>query len=94
MRPYNIAIVSGLAYGLDVFAHNRANSLVIANYAVLGIGINNIYPKVHLKESEIISNNWMLISEFLPNTGPRGYNSPKEIELLGSKQFKYLLSEI
>ena len=45
LRPYNIAIVSGLAYGLDVFTHNRANSLVIANYAVLGIGINNIFPK-------------------------------------------------
>ena len=81
LKPYNIAIVSGLAYGIDVFAHNRANSLGIANYAVLGSGINNIYPKAHLKESEIISNNGMLISKFLPNTGPRIYNFHKEIQL-------------
>ena len=82
LKPYNIAIVSGLAYGIDVFAHNRANSLGIANYAVLGSGINNIYPKTHLKESEIISNNGMLISEFLPNTGPRSYNFPKRNRII------------
>ena len=82
LKPYNIAIVSGLAYGIDVFAHNRANSLGIANYAVLGSGINNIYPKAHLKESEIISNNGMLISEFLPNTGPRSYNFPKRNRII------------
>jgi|TARA_Y100000385_G_C13072855_1_gene629905 DNA processing protein len=82
LKPYNIAIVSGLAYGIDVFAHRKANLLGITNYAVLGSGINNIYPKSHLKESEIISNNGMLISEFLPDTGPRSYNFPKRNRII------------
>ena len=82
LKPYNIALVSGLAYGIDIFVHKRANLLGIPNYAVLGSGINNIYPKAHLKESEIISNNGMLISEFLPNTSPRSYNFPKRNRII------------
>ncbi len=82
LEPYNIALVSGLAYGIDIFAHNSANSLGIANYAVLGSGINNIYPRAHLKESEIISNNGMLISEFIPNAGPRSYNFPQRNRII------------
>ena len=82
MKPYNFAIFSGLACEINFFAHNRANCLVIANYEVLGIGINNIYPKAHLKESEIISNNGMLIAKFLPNTGPRSYNFPKRNRII------------
>ena len=59
MLLYNIALVSGLAYGIDIFAHKRANSLSLANYAVLVSGINNIFPNAHLNESEIISKNRM-----------------------------------
>ena len=81
-KPYPIGIVSGLAYGIDIYTHRTANEFDIVNYAVLGSGINNIYPKKHLKESEKIMENGMLISEYTPNEGPRTYHFPRRNRII------------
>ncbi|MDB9990509.1 DNA-processing protein DprA [Flavobacteriales bacterium] len=82
LKPYPIGIVSGLAYGIDICTHRTANEFDIVNYAVLGSGINNIYPKKHLKESEKIMENGMLISEYTPNEGPRTYHFPRRNRII------------
>ena len=63
----NITIISGMANGIDKYAHigaieNRGNTI-----AVLGCGFNNIYPKENEKlYKQIIKNNGLIVSEYPP----------------------------
>lgn len=82
LKPYPIGIVSGLAYGIDIYAHRTANEFDIFNYAVLGSGINKIYPKKHLEDSQRIKKNGMLISEHIPDEGPRAYHFPRRNRII------------
>lgn len=82
LSNYNVGIVSGLAYGIDIYTHQLANKLNITNYAVLGSGIMNIYPKNHNKESQKTASNGMIISEFTPFTKPKSYHFPKRNRII------------
>ena len=82
LKSYPIGIVSGLAYGIDIYAHRTANELNLVNHAVLGSGINKIYPKKHLEDSQKIKENGMLISEYTPNEGPRAYHFPRRNRII------------
>ena len=65
----NITIISGMANGIDTYAHigaieNRGNTI-----AVLGCGFNNIYPQENEKlYKQIIKNNGLIVSEYSPET--------------------------
>ena len=74
--------MSGLAYGIDIFAHKLSNKFNIANYAVLGSGLDKVYPKNHINESYLIEKNGMIISEYLPYTSPLSYNFPKRNRII------------
>lgn len=82
INNYKIGIVSGLAYGIDIKSHKEANKLNIPNYAILGSGINNIYPKAHEKYAKEIMKNGMIISEYPPFTVPNQYNFPKRNRII------------
>ena len=82
LKNYEIAIVSGLAYGIDIKAHSCANKNQVVNYGVLGSGIMNIYPKKHQNHAEEIMQNGMLITEFPPNTPPLGFHFPKRNRII------------
>tara|TARA_B100001287_G_scaffold226866_1_gene196685 strand:+ start:4312 stop:5400 length:1089 start_codon:yes stop_codon:yes gene_type:complete len=82
LNQYKIGIVSGLAHGIDIQAHITANKLKIPNYAVLGSGINNIYPRLHQKIANDIIKNGMLISELPPNSPPFKFNFPKRNRII------------
>jgi len=47
LSAQNILVVSGLAYGVDVAAHNAALENNLKTVGVLGHGLNTIYPKQH-----------------------------------------------
>jgi len=82
LANYNIGLVSGLAYGIDIHTHRIANQLDIPNYAVLGSGILNIYPKNHFTESELTAENGMIISEFTPFSSPKSYHFPQRNRII------------
>ncbi|HOC78177.1 MAG TPA: DNA-processing protein DprA [Methanofastidiosum sp.] len=65
-------IISGLAKGSDTFGHKLALKYGLKTVAILGPGVNNIYPKENedLAE-EILENQGALISENPPNFYPR-----------------------
>ena len=79
---YKVGIVSGLAYGIDIHAHQISNKLKLPNYAVLGSGINVIYPKIHQKFADQIKENGMLISEYPPFSPPTKYNFPQRNRII------------
>lgn len=60
----NICIVSGLAYGIDITAHKAALKNNIPTIAVLGHGLNYIYPAIHKNFSQKILSNGALITEY------------------------------
>lgn len=57
-------VVSGLAKGIDKAAHMGAILGEGKTYAVLGTGLNNIYPRENLELAEEITQNGALLSEF------------------------------
>lgn len=61
---YNFVIVSGLAYGVDTIAHKTALENQGKTIAVLGSGLNNIYPYSNKKLSQEIAKHGALISEY------------------------------
>jgi DNA processing protein len=57
-------VVSGLARGIDSAAHLGAIKEIGKTYAILGSGLNNIYPCENISLSEEISRNGALITEY------------------------------
>ncbi|MDP2960129.1 MAG: DNA-processing protein DprA [candidate division Zixibacteria bacterium] len=60
----DVVVVSGLARGIDTGAHLGAIAKEGKTYAVLGSGLNNIYPRENLNLSVEISKNGALITEY------------------------------
>lgn len=72
----NISIISGMARGIDGFAHKYAINANGRTIAVLGTGINVIYPTEHSKLYNEIIENGAVISEFPLNTAALPKNFP------------------
>lgn len=69
-------IVSGMALGVDSVAACGALEAQGQTVAVLGCGIDVIYPPQHAKLMEIIIRNGAVLTEFAPGTRPAGENFP------------------
>jgi DNA processing protein len=72
----NIVVVSGLAYGIDIYAHQRCLELGIETIGVLGHGLDRIYPAAHTSVARKMIEKGGLLSEFLPGTKPDRENFP------------------
>ncbi len=70
-------IVSGLAYGVDIYAHRAAIEAGLPTLAVLAHGLDRIYPNLHRKEAIELQNNGALVTEFTKNTTPERQNFVK-----------------
>ena len=83
-----LTVVSGLALGVDGAAHEgalesiEAGSHRLATVAVLGTGIDRVYPKSHLKLAHRITQNGLLMSEYPLGTPPLTANFPKRNRLI------------
>jgi len=71
-----ITIVSGAAYGIDAAAHRGALQRGGGTVAVLGGGIDVIYPRSHAGLFRDISDNGLLLSEYPVGTSPEGFRFP------------------
>ncbi len=69
-------IVSGLALGVDGFAHQLAIEEKGKTIAVLGAGFYHIYPSHHRKLAREIAINHLLLTEYPPNQPPRKWQFP------------------
>ena len=72
-----ISIVSGLARGIDTQAHLGALEGISGTIAVLGSGLDKIYPPENKDLAKRISGNGAIITEYGPGTDPRPENFPK-----------------
>ncbi|MBO5348248.1 MAG: DNA-processing protein DprA [Clostridia bacterium] len=79
----NVNVVSGLAKGIDAVAHSSCIRAKGKTIAVIGNGLDNIYPKENLKLAEkILENNGLIISEYVIGTKPEKENFPKRNRII------------
>ena len=76
-----VAVVSGLARGVDSAAH-RGALRTGCTIAVLGSGVDNIYPPEHTSLARDITANGLVISEFPPGTAPLKFHFPMRNRLI------------
>jgi DNA processing protein len=82
LKDHNPLIISGLAYGIDASAHRNALEHGLSTVAVLGHGLDRIYPFVHTSMAEKIVRQGGLITEFPHGTNPDRENFPKRNRIL------------
>ncbi len=69
LKPYNTPIISGLAYGIDTAAHTAALDHGLPTVAVLGHGLDQIYPAENRPLAKrILENGGSLITEYPSGT--------------------------
>lgn len=68
LADQDIQIVSGLAYGIDIEAHKAALANNVPTLAVLGHGLDLIYPAAHKSTAKLMLENGGLVTEFLSNS--------------------------
>jgi DNA processing protein len=72
-----ITVVSGLAAGVDAAAHRGALAAGGRTVAVLGTGIDRVYPRWHAELAEAIAAQGALVSEFPCGAQPQQYHFPR-----------------
>jgi DNA processing protein len=81
-----LTIVSGLALGVDGAAHEGAlegaEAAQLATIAIVGTGLDRVYPKSHLKLAHRIAQQGLLLSEYPLGTPPLAANFPQRNRLI------------
>ena len=77
LAAQQILIVSGLALGIDSFAHKAALKNNLSTVGVVGHGLDKIYPSVNTNlAKDMIKHDGGLLSEFFSGTKPDKHNFP------------------
>ena len=90
---YDVTIVSGMAKGIDAIAGTTAINCSGKTIAVLGSGIDIIYPYENRKLCEQIINNGVIISEYPPGTRPYKYNFPRRNRIMAGLSYGVIVAQ-
>jgi DNA processing protein len=82
LAQQNITIVSGMARGIDSVAHSSALKNDGRTIAVIGSGIDVVYPPENKELFEEISRRGAVITEFKPGTKPDAQNFPRRNRII------------
>lgn len=82
LAQHNALVVSGLAYGVDACAHKRALDVGLETVAVLGHGLDRIYPPLHSQLAKKIIGQGALLTDFISETKPDRENFPKRNRII------------
>jgi len=81
-RHTHAYITSGMALGIDGFSHRASLFHGVPTIAVLGCGIDVIYPKRHRQLYDEIAEKGVIVSEFLPGTAPHASLFPRRNRII------------
>lgn len=78
----DVTTISGLALGIDTVCHKRTLQKGGKTIAVVGSGLDVVYPYENKKYWEEIGEKGLLLSEFPPETPPNAYNFPRRNRII------------
>lgn len=84
LQPFGLTIVSGMAHGIDSFAHEYALREGIPTIGVLGHGLKTIYPAIHRALARQMTGANGLITEFQWDTKPDKENFPMRNRIIAA----------
>jgi DNA processing protein len=89
----DVAVVSGMARGIDTAAHTGALEAGGRTVAVLGSGVDVVYPKENRELYDRIVECGAVISEFRPGTPPLSGNFPRRNRIIAALSAATIVSE-
>ncbi|MFC1751895.1 DNA-processing protein DprA [Thermoproteota archaeon] len=90
--PY-FGIVSGLAKGIDTCAHETALHYSGRTAAVVGTGLDQVYPQSNLKLFNRIIEKGCVVSEYPPGIGPKAFHFPQRNRIIAGLSKGVLVCE-
>jgi DNA processing protein len=91
--PFDVLIVSGLAFGVDIAAHRKALAVGIPNIGVLGHGLGSIYPVQHKSIALRMIENGGLLSEYPHDAKPDREHFPMRNRIISGMSDLVLVVE-
>lgn len=89
----HICVISGLARGVDAVAHRAVLEGGGRTIAVLGSGVDVVYPPEHRELAARIIENGALISDYYPGTPPEGVNFPPRNRIISGLSLATVIVE-
>jgi DNA processing protein len=93
LSNHSWVVVSGLARGIDAAAHQGALEGASNTVAVLGTGIDVVYPAAHTALASRLVHQGALVSEFPLGTGPASGNFPRRNRIIAGMAHGILVVE-
>jgi DNA processing protein len=82
LKNYDVTVVSGLAYGIDICAHKACVKQQLPTVGILAHGLDRIYPSQHKIIAEKMLDCGGLLTEFHSQTNPDRENFPKRNRII------------
>lgn len=93
LSKHNIPVISGMAKGIDSYAHTACLNSGGYTIAVLGNGVDICYPKEHAELMKNIERKGCVISEYTPGTKPIAEYFPERNKIIAAWSSKLLVVE-
>jgi len=90
---HGISVVSGLARGIDAAAHEAALKHGGRTLAILGSGVDQVYPPEHRRMAEQITTQGAVISDYPPGTAPEAANFPPRNRIISGLSLGVVIIE-
>ncbi len=88
-----IAVISGLARGIDTVAHQTCVKRGGTSYAVLGCGVDYIYPRENGRLYDHLQHSGAILSEYFIGTEPEPTNFPRRNRIISGLSLGVLVVE-
>lgn len=84
LKKYDVQIISGLAYGIDVTAHKKCVQIGVPTIGILGHGLDRIYPPTHRSIGMEMCENGGLLTEFSYQVQPKREHFPMRNRIIAA----------
>ncbi len=88
-----LTITSGLATGIDGASHRGAIGTLGGTLAVLGGGLDTIFPRAHEPLAREVAERGLLVSEYSPGVGPQKFHFPQRNRIIAGLALGTLVVE-